>query len=304
MGGGGVSVPEPSAEERALQAEQANQLKLQTEILRAQQAQQKVLLPFLADQEGYDVTMDDNGNITAISKRDDPLDQQNKEITGLLNERTLKALKGELPLDPALEESLTSQEQQLRERLTQQFGTDYETSSPAIETLAQFMRQSEILREGARTGALTLGEQLGITRQQQDAFTRQTSQDNLRQFAFGDPLTMAGAHGQVARGYGAAQQPYQNQRNMQFQAANANANRSMGLVGAGIGLIGSLFSDPDMKEGLIPVGETQSGFTIYEYTRKDTGERMLGVMADEVEAVLPELVGEKGGYDVVNYGGL
>jgi len=302
--GKGASVPEPSAEEKALQAQQAEQLKLQTEMLRQQRDQQKVLLPFLADQEGYDVVMDDNGNITGITKRDDPLRAQNEEITKLLNEKSLAALKGELPVDPALEDALQGQEQALREKLAGQFGAGYETSSPAIETLGEFMRNSEALRSDARTGQLTLAEQLGITRQQQDQFDRTASQDALRQFSFGDPLTIAGAHGQVARGYGQAQQPYQNQRQMQFQASQAGANRTTSMIGAGIGLVGALFSDPEMKDGLLPISSTVDGLPIYVYRRKDTDELMLGVLSTEVEEMFPGLVGEKGGYDVVPYGAL
>jgi hypothetical protein len=167
------------------------------------------------------------------------------------------------------------------------------------------MKQSEELRYGARTGQLTLAEQLGITRQQANSFDTQSGEDALRQISFGDPLTIAGGYGQVAKGYATAQQPYQQQRNMQFQASNANASRTAGLLGAGVGLAGmALFSDKDMKEDLIPISKTKDGFTIYQYTRSDTGETMLGVMAQEVEAALPHLVGTKKGWDVVDYGSL
>jgi hypothetical protein len=303
--GTSTSVPGPSPEEKALQAQQTELLKFQTDILKQQQTQQKVLLPFLADQQGFSVQMDDNGNITGITKKNDPLQAQNDEITGKLNQRTLDALNGNLPVDPALEQQLSTQEQTLKERLAQQFGPGYETSTPGIETLGNFMNNAEQLRYGARTGQLTLAEQLGITRQQQNAFDDQSSQDALRQSAFGDPLTIAGGYGQVARGYGAAQAPYQQQRSLQVQASNANASRTAGLIGAGVGVAGmALFSDKDMKTDLVPISRTRDGFTIYQYTRKDTGESMIGVLAQDVEAVYPELVGTKGGYDVVDYGAL
>lgn len=299
-----TKVPGISAEERMLQQSQAELLNLQTSILKQQQQQQKVLLPFLAEQEGFDVQLDDNGNITSINKRADPLEDQNKEIQTLLNEKSLKALKGELPVDPALEEGIASQEQTLRERLAGQFGPGYETSSPGIETLGNFFKSSEILREGARTGQLTLAEQLGITRQQQSGFDQASSQDALRMSAVGDPLTFAGAFGQIAKGYGAAQQPYQNQRNMQAQVQGANASRTTSLIGAGIGAIGAYFSDAAMKKDLVPITKTKHGFPVYLYTRTDTGERMIGVLAEDVERVLPNSVQVKDGYDVVRYGDL
>lgn len=303
--GGETNVPGPSPAEIALQQSQADLLNQQRQIIEEQRAQQKIMLPFLAEQEGFDVELDDGGNIKSIKKKADPEEAKRKELEGMFLDRSLKAMKGELPLDPALEESLASGEQQLREKLQSQFGPGYETSSPAIETLGQFMRSSEILREGARTGQLTLSEQLGITREQQDQFSRASSTDALRNTAIGDPLTFAGAFGQTARGFGQAQTPYLQQRQMQAQASSANADRLYKLLGAGIGAGGSMgaayFSDPELKGDLVFISETMDGIPIYEYTRKDTGEKMIGVLSSDVEAKMPWAVGTRGGYDVVDY---
>jgi hypothetical protein len=170
--------------------------------------------------------------------------------------------------------------------------------------MGEFMKNAEQLRYGARTGQLTLAEQLGITRQQQDAFERQSSQDVLRQSAFGDPMSIAGAYGATANNYGRAQAPYQQQRQMIYSSSQAQQNRNYGLAGAGIGLVGALFSDPALKEGLTVISHTKDGLPIYEYTRKDTGERMLGVLSTDVEAMFPEAVGVRDTYDVVDYGAL
>lgn len=303
--GGKTEVPQPSASEVALQQAQADLLGQQREIIEEQRAQQKILLPFLAEQEGFDVEMDDKGNIKSIKKKADPDDAKRKELEGMYLDRSLKAMKGELPLDPALEESLKSSEQQMREKLQSQFGPGYETSSPAIETLGQFMRSSEILREGARTGQLTLSEQLGLTREQQEQFTRGSATDALRNTAIGDPMTFAGAFGQAAGGYGRAQVPFLQQRQMQAQASSSNSDRLYKLLGAGIGAGGQMgaayFSDPDLKDDLVPISSTMEGIPIYEYTRKDTGERMIGVLSTDVEAKMPWAVLTRGGYDVVDY---
>ena len=302
--GSKVSVPGPSKEERELQKNQAELLAIQRQIIEQQQRQNAILLPFLAEQEGYDVEVDSNGNLTKITKRHDPDDAKKKELESGLLDRSLKALKGELPVDPGLEESLQKQEQDLRQRLAAQLGPGYETSTPGIETLVQFFRTSEILRDGARTGQLTLAEQLGITREQQDIYSRQASQDVLRQSAIGDPLTFAGAFGQTARGYGQAQVPFIEHRKMQTQASIANAQSSASMFGAGLGLIGALFSDDALKEDIVLVATRDDGLNMYEYTFKPTGERMIGVLASEVETLYPDLVGTKGGYDVVDYGAL
>jgi len=305
MGGGDSAVPQPSAAEIALQEAQAHMLEQQTQIIQEQRDQQKILLPFLAEQEGFDVEMNENGTIKSIKKKDNPEDAKRKELEGMYLDRSLKAMRGELELDPALEESLKTGEQQLREKLQSQFGPGYETSSPAIETLGQFMRSSEILREGARTGQLTLSEQLGITREQQEQFSRGSSMDALRGSAIGDPMSFAGAFGQAARGYGQAQVPYLQHRQMQAQSNSASSDRLYKLLGAGIGAGGQIgaayFSDPELKGDLIPISATMEGITVYEYTRKDTGERMIGVLSSDVEEKMPWAVLSRGGYDVVDY---
>lgn len=299
--GGGVSVPAPSPEERQLQQAQADLLSLQTQMLEQQRQQNRVLLPFLAEQEGYDVTLDANGQISGITRRADPLRAQSEEIQGLLNQQTLAALRGELPVSPALEQQLAGQEEVLRDRLLAQFGPGYETSSPGIETLGDFFANADALREGARTGAMTLGEQLSLTRQQADQFSQASSQDALRTWAVGDPLQFAGAYGQVARGYAQAQVPYLQQRQLQTQASMASNQANMALIGAGIGAAGAMLSDEAFKGDLIQISETSHGIPIYQYTRTDTGETMIGVLARDVEEIMPGLVYRRGNYDVVQY---
>ena len=296
-----VKAPKPTPEETALRVAEKEMIDLQKQIIIQERQQNKILLPFLAEQEGFDVTVDNEGIITSITKRDDPDRARREEIQRLLDERSLKALKGELPVDPGLERDLASQRQTLENKLAAQFGPGYSTASPAIEALQRYDESANILREGARTGQLTLAEQLGITRQQQEQFSRQSSQDVLRQSAIGDPLTFAGASGQVANNYLRAQQPYIQDRQMQLNASIANAQSKASMFGAGIGLVGALFSDADIKGDLIKIGDHPIGVPIYVYTRKDTGERMIGVLAQDVAEVMPWAVGERDGYLMVDY---
>jgi hypothetical protein len=255
MGGKTASVPAPSAEEKALQQAQADMLRMQQEILQQQRQQQAVLTPFLAEEMGYEIETDEFGNITSISKG--PLsetDQQEEDIRKQLNQRTLDALAGNLPVDPALESSLASEEEALRERLAQQFGAGYETSSPAIETLGDFFSNAEGLRAGARTGQLTLAEQLGFARTQSQRQEQQRQFGNITGAAVGQQLGLAGAFGQTAAGYGNAQQPFIQQRQMQTQAAMFNAQQPNPFAQvAGIAL-GSYFSDARLKTEITPVG--------------------------------------------------
>src|SRR5688572_22685074 len=105
--GGGAKVPGPSAEEKLLQKNQAELLALQTEILKQQRAQNAILLPFLAEQEGFQVETDEFGNVTKISKTPSELEIMRKDLEQQLTKRSLDALAGNLPVDPGLERGIT-----------------------------------------------------------------------------------------------------------------------------------------------------------------------------------------------------
>ena len=121
--------------------------------------------------------------------------------------------------------------------------------------------------------------------------------------------------GQTAPGadiLGATQAGY----NANLAAANAqNAAQNQftsGLMGLG-GTLGAaaILSDIRTKENIKPIGWLPNGLPVYEYEYKPEfkaigGEgRFIGVMAQEVEKVIPEAVVEHlDGYKMVNYGAL
>lgn len=109
---------------------------------------------------------------------------------------------------------------------------------------------------------------------------------------------------------GAAQAGY----NSQMQGYNAQQaqgadlmNGLFGLGSAGIGAYGLMnaaplaASDRRLKKNIIAIGKTVYGLTQYIWTYL-WGEVATGVMADEVEKIMPEAVGEVCGYKYVNYG--
>ena len=238
-----VKTPKPSKAEKKLKKEQQKLLKQQKQIVKKTQKQQEALLPFFAAQAGLEIELNKKGNIKSITEKPETaaLNAQDQEIQRLLNERSLAALKGELPVDPVLERELEKQEQTLRERLQGQFGAGYETSSPAIETLDEFFRSAEGLRYNARRGELTLAEQLGLARRESEASQDTTLMNMLRGSAIGDPLSFANAFGSIASGYAQAQQPYQFDRSMQFQANLQNAQNQMAMLGGLGNLAGTMF---------------------------------------------------------------
>ena len=98
-----------------------------------------------------------------------------------------------------------------------------------------------------------------------------------------------------------------NQGNYNTAAYNAQMGALGGLY-SGIGSlagggIAAKFSDIRLKSNIVKVGEHPKGFGIYEYDI--FGRRERGVMAQEVEKIIPEAVLENpNGYKMVNYGAL
>jgi len=81
----------------------------------------------------------------------------------------------------------------------------------------------------------------------------------------------------------------------------AAAGSSFGPWGALAGGVLGAFSDVRLKSNIDKVGELPSGLGVYEYDK--FGKRERGVMAQEVEKVIPEAVStHSSGYKMVNYG--
>ena len=96
-----------------------------------------------------------------------------------------------------------------------------------------------------------------------------------------------------------------------FAATQAQGAADMGLYGIAqgaqnaklqaLGTAASAFSDRRLKSNIVQIGVHPLGIGIYEYDI--FGHRDVGVMADEVENVMPEAVIEHpSGYKMVNYG--
>lgn len=64
---------------------------------------------------------------------------------------------------------------------------------------------------------------------------------------------------------------------------------------------GFSLSDRRLKKDVVLVGQLDNGLNLYEFEYVWGGPRITGVMADEVEKIMPEAVMEIGGYKAVNY---
>ena len=91
-------------------------------------------------------------------------------------------------------------------------------------------------------------------------------------------------------------------REDQAAAQGAVDQSTADIVGGGAGLVGSMFSDRDMKKNIKKVGKSPSGLNVYNYEYKNTKHgkgTFQGVMSDEIPSYA--VVSRKGKPDIVNY---
>jgi hypothetical protein len=78
----------------------------------------------------------------------------------------------------------------------------------------------------------------------------------------------------------------------------------LGPLAQGIGAAATasvLSSDVRLKEDITPVGKLDNGLTVYRYKFIGQNHYQIGLLAQDVEKVMPEAVGEIAGYKAVNY---
>lgn len=242
---------------------------------------------------------------------------QRAEIEGLTRDRTLAALKGELPLDPTLLRELEMQEENLRGGLMKNLGPGYETSSPGIEALADFQRRKGELIYGANRGEIALGEQLSGAREA-SGYNRATGfmpQAELTDRLQSSQLNQIFGYGVPGRGidYSSTINAFQgplsqmfNERQMQAQRSAQGKSDFFSLAGTALGTWAGLAaaSDRRVKTDIEKVGKTEGGFPIYKFRYKGDPTPRMGVMAQDVEKKRPDLVGEIFGMKFVNYEGI
>ncbi len=171
-----------------------------------------------------------------------PTEKGAYDILGLQQERQIKALKGELPVSPALEAEIEKQKTGLVENLAGRLGPNWQTTTAGIQTMSEFNKNASLLREEARRSEIAqgAGQTLAGQEAQQGAALGKQAQYNT----YGQQLfPLLGAQS-------AAQQPYQYYSGLQNQANAANATASAqqqaglmsglgSLAGAGISAYGT-----------------------------------------------------------------
>jgi hypothetical protein len=198
--------------------------------------------------------------------------------------------------------------------------------APGTEAYANAKRQLAQSQNDRQVAAITGGMNVGLNANQQQ-FGQNTAQANLSNAANQQGFTQQ-AYNQMqpinvinalrtgsqvqnpsfvnapqqantagADILGATQQGY----NAQLGATNANNAASGNFMSGLMGLGGAIFSDRRLKKNIKKIGEYTNGLGLYIYDYV-WGQPSVGVMADEVEAIMPEaVIMTASGFKAVNY---
>lgn len=229
-------VPERTPEELALIKEQGDLLRFAGGAFQNSQELTQKLQPELLRASGLQVQTGPNGEITGISPiAKTGADGKRNDIENLLLDRSLAALRGDLPQDPILLRELEDQQNQLEGTLRKRLGPGFDLSSAGIESLGRQREVSAIAKSDSARKDLVTAEGLSQARggdQQQriDALINRT----LGVANAGNP-SASGAIGS-STGFQPLVSSFQNDRFAQFQA-DVGASQSGGILQS-IGQVG------------------------------------------------------------------
>jgi hypothetical protein len=229
---GDVSVPGPTPEETQYQ-------QMQMEDIKTQRAQSAMLKPYLYQMAGVKEV---DGKIVPMTEEEQlsgmtAAQKSQYDVSKLQNDQYSKALKGELPLSQAVEGEIAKQRSELESYMSRKLGPNWKQSTPGIQSLAEFDKKTNALREEQQYGKLSSAGAMNI---QQNEYMNQMMGRSAQGVT--SPLQMnQGLFGM----YGQAMQPYQQQRAMQFQGNQANAQNSSEMMSG----LGSLLGTGIMAGG-------------------------------------------------------
>jgi len=178
------------------------------------------------------------GTITSVTDRGGLGSEKDREIHDLLTERVLEALRTGESTDPRLNRELAEQEGELRATLSQQFGMDYENTTPGSVAMAEFrQRRAESLADFARQD-MYAGNAMRLDQQTTLASLAGARQDLL----MGSVNAKFGASQQVqtiADRFLAFADYFQKDRFAQLAADTASADREAAATAATAAQIGA-----------------------------------------------------------------
>lgn len=296
LAGGTGDGPSVTQQDPGLVAKQNEMLQMQIETAKKGQA----LEPIMLQTAGIKYNPE-----TKAYEYLDPTTQTNKsEIERLQTERSLKALKGELPVTETLKKELELGQNRLNEKLQRQLGPGYALSTPGQMAQREYSTMATSLKEAEQRDMLTTAETLAINR----GANRTTNMQNFENpFASQARLLAPGA-----AGVNTAIQNDNTTRGMQLQSGIAGGQNTAGMVSSGVGLAGMLaaatiMSDPALKTDMEPVSDAamlaavrEMPVSRWKYKADPDKTEYIGAMAD----TMPEIVSDGHQYNVISYLGM
>ena len=232
--------PEANAEERALQAKQLA-------LIEKGEAREALWDPILMQEMGYRESTDPESGEMSIGRIPEeelyqlmtPEQRLSTDIGRLASERELSALKGELPVDPALEREIGETEQELQERMFRQLGGGWETSTPGIYARAQHEQRASELRDAMRRGEMTTSEALyqsrsGSLAEAQQRLSQQTAQRTAA------PIALSGAYEGPKSWYERGREGKFKGKLAELEARKAKMSGISSGVGSGMSMAGGM----------------------------------------------------------------
>lgn len=144
---------------------------------------------------------------------------------------------------------------------------------------------------------LTNANMLGTVGSAQDQYAQNLTNANVNQWNYNQNLPqnkLANYMGLIQGNYGGTS----------ATTVPTSGSNTLGQILGGLGTAASVFgafSDRRLKEDVTRVGTAANGLPIYTFRYKGQSQIHMGFMADEVEKIHPEAVGEQSGYKTVNY---
>ena len=200
-------------------------------------------------------------------------------------------------------QAVTAQQMQ-NQAIGQNYGQAQTSASSLNASRAQQYNQ-DLQSAGFTNNASNqaLAQQLALYNQPLNSITALMSGSQIQNPQF---QQYSGQNVAAAPVFGAAQAQGQYDQNVyaqQVAASNAATSGLFDLAGAGLKTFGPalLKSDRRLKSNVVKLADHPKGFGVYAYDID--GKREIGVMAQEVERIIPQAVHEHpDGYKMVNYG--
>lgn len=315
-GGGGTTVMPPEKTEQEIELD-----RLKLEAVKLEKEESAAMKPYilkgmgLTEEDGKLRYMTEEERIVGMSE----IELSTYNLTKLQQERQAQAFAGEIPVSPAFTAKREKAKAQMEENLSRRLGLNWKLTTPGQQAMSTFEKDYNIVEEGLRRAEMTEGganilQNLGYL-----GGSRIQKTEGARHF----PSRTGGLFARY--GEAGATDRYYNKLKLQANMANAQAEaqRSAGLWGgigslAGAGMqAGALYaglaaSSRILKKNIKTIKNSIKKIMAIRGVEFDWKENALdlsddfnghdiGVVAEELEEIMPEAVPVIRGYKHVEY---